>query len=98
MYINIRLDEISNIRLNYLKAKYESNQSKLIRDSIFLLNPEKLALYNDYGELKYRIGIYITNEYYNYLKTLSLRQARSINNIILNAINQLYESKEKSHE
>ena len=98
MYINIRLDEITNIRLEVLKAKYNSNLSKIVRHSIFYLNPNKIALHNDYGVLKYRKGIYITDKEYNYLLSISNRQNISMNKIILNALNQLYEAKEEFNE
>ena len=93
MFLKIRLDEITELRLNELVTRYNSNISKIISHSIFYFENGIEPLHRNYGLMKYNHGIYIKENIYNQLCHISFSTKKSINKTVSYCINKLYENK-----
>ena len=93
MFLKIRLDEITHLRLVELAQKYkESNLSGIISHSIYYFENGIEPLYKHYGQMKYNHGIYLSEKIYNQLIYISGLKKMSINKTISYCINKLYEN------
>lgn len=101
MFIKARLDEQSNIKLEYIRARYNVKYSDILKQGLFrFYELSKTYTVKLPQQRHIERGLYISKNNNDLLLRIAKEEERPINDIVVEAINLVYEEMEsyKSYE